>query len=267
MGWLNEQTVLITGGASGIGLAVTERFIAEGARVVVMDRSVEAVKILEAKHKGKVIGLSGDVRSLDDNEKAVANTIAEYGKLDCFVGNAGIWDYMVPLMDQSRDNLESICDEIFAVNIKGYILGARAAIDALKKTSGNMIFTVSSSGYYTGGGGAIYVASKHAVVGMIKQLAYELAPEVRVNGVAPGGTITALGGSNAAGQGDTKLSDIPDIDKLIESMTPIGFAARPEDHTGLYTLLASKENSKYLTGTIINSDGGIGLGKRPETNN
>jgi len=98
---------------------------------------------------------------------------------------------------------------------------------------------------------------------MIKQLAYEMAPDVRVNGVAPGGTITNLGGSSSAGQGDSKLSDIPDVDKLIEGMTPMGFASEPEDHSGLYTLLASRENSRYVTGTIINSDGGIGFGKRP----
>ena len=263
MGWLNNQVVLITGGASGIGLAVVERFVVEGAKVGVMDRTEDAVKSIEDKLGDKVVGITGDVRSLTDNEAAVKKTVETFGKLDVFIGNAGIWDYMVPLMEQEHDNLESICDEIFSINVKGYLLGARAAMKELKKNNGSLIFTVSSSGFYTGGGGPIYVASKHAVVGMIKQLAYEMAPDVRVNGVAPGATITNLGGSSSAGQGDSKLSDIPDVDKLIEGMTPMGFASEPEDHSGLYTLLASRENSRYVTGTIINSDGGIGFGKRP----
>ena len=124
-----------------------------------------------------------------------------------------------------------------------------------------MIFTASSSSFYTGGGGPLYVASKHAIVGLIRQLASELAPDVRVNGVAPGGTLTNLAGSDAAGMAGAKLNDLPDIDTMIEQMTPLGFAASPEDHAGLYVLLASKENSRYVTGTVINSDGGIGYRK------
>jgi NAD(P)-dependent dehydrogenase (short-subunit alcohol dehydrogenase family) len=102
------------------------------------------------------------------------------------------------------------------------------------------------------------------VLGMIKQLAYEVAPDVRVNGVAPGGTMTNLGGSAVAGQADAKLSEIPGVDKLISDMTPLGFISKPEDHAGIYLLLASDKNGGYITGSVINSDGGIGIGKRPE---
>jgi Dehydrogenases with different specificities (related to short-chain alcohol dehydrogenases) len=108
------------------------------------------------------------------------------------------------------------------------------------------------------------VASKHAVVGLIKQLAYEVAPDVRVNGVAPGGTLTNLGGSNAAGQAESKLNEIPGVDAMIGSMTPLGFTSKPEDHAGIYLLLASDKNGGYITGSVINSDGGIGVGMRPE---
>ncbi|MGB1703138.1 MAG: SDR family oxidoreductase, partial [Cycloclasticus sp.] len=89
------------------------------------------------------------------------------------------------------------------------------------------------------------------------------APDIRINGVAPGGTVTNLGGSNAAGQAESKLNEVPGIDKIIGDMTPLGFTAEPEAHAGVYLLLASDQSS-YMTGTIINSDGGIGVGKRPE---
>jgi len=263
MGWLDNKVVLITGGASGIGLAIVERFVEEGAKLCVMDRSQEGIDALEKTHAGSVVGIVGDVRSLASNKVAVEKAVSTFGKLDVFVGNAGIWDYMVPLEAQPEDKVEEIADEIFAVNVKGYVLGAKAALPELRKTKGNMIFTASTSSYYTGGGGPIYVASKHAVIGMIKQLAYEVAPDIRVNGVAPGGTVTNLGGSNAAGQAENKLNEVPGIDKIIADMTPMGFIAEPKDHVGAYLLLAS-EQSKYITATVINSDGGIGVGKRPE---
>jgi len=263
MGWLDNKAVLITGGASGIGLAIVERFVKEGAKVCVMDRSQEGIDELEKKHAGSVVGIVGDVRSLDSNKEAVAKTVAAFGKLDVFIGNAGIWDYMVPLEAQEDDKVADICDEIFAVNVKGYILGAKAALPELRKTKGNMVFTASTSSYYTGGGGPIYVASKHAVIGMIKQLAFEVTPDIRVNGVAPGGTATNLGGTSAAGQAENKLNEVPGIDQIIADMTPLGYIAAPEDHAGAYLLLASEE-SKYITATVINSDGGIGIGMRPE---
>lgn len=261
MAWLKGQVALITGGGSGIGLAVVERFIDEGARVTVLERNPDRARSLEDQFGENICVMLGDVTDLDSNESAVAAAVDRFGRLDTFVGNAGIWDYLVPLAEQPRDKLAQICDEIFSVNVKGYILGARAALDALRESRGSMIFTASSSSFYTGGGGPLYVASKHAIVGLIRQLASELAPDVRVNGVAPGGTLTNLAGSDAAGMAGAKLNDLPDIDTMIEQMTPLGFAASPEDHAGLYVLLASKENSRYVTGTVINSDGGIGFRK------
>ncbi len=263
MGWMDKKVVLITGGASGIGLAIVERFVAEGAKMCVMDRSQEGIDALEAKFPGDVVGLVGDVRSLDSNKEAVAKTIKAFGRLDSFIGNAGIWDYMVPLEDQPDDTIDRVFDEIFSVNVKGYALGAKAALPELRKTKGNIIFTGSTSSYYTGGGGPVYVASKHAVIGLIKQLAYEVAPDVRVNGVAPGGTVTNLGGTDAGGHAKNKLNEMPGIDDMIGGMTPLGFAAQPEDHAGTYLLLAS-DQSKYITATVISTDGGIGVGKRPE---
>lgn len=263
-GRLEGEVALITGGATGIGAAVVARFLEEGASVGVLTATEAEAQAVKQKHGDRVVAVAGDVRSLADNERAVATTVGAFGKLDTFVGNAGIWDYMVPLMDQPADRISEIADEIFGVNVKGYIFGARAAVPELRKTRGSMVFTASTSSYFTGGGGVFYVASKHAVLGMIKQLAWELMPEIRVNGVAPGGTRTPLRGSSVAGMGATRLAELPGLDQMVAAQTPIGRIAEPEDHAGHYVLLASRRDGAYTCGTIILSDGGVGIGKRPE---
>ncbi len=133
----------------------------------------------------------GDVRSLDDNRKVVAAAVSQFSKLSVFVGNAGIHDGRRKLEGLSDQELENGYDEVLGVNLKGYLLGAKAALPELKKTRGRMVFTLSTSSFYVGGG-VLYVASKHAALGMMRQLANELAPDIRVNGVAPSGTVTNL---------------------------------------------------------------------------
>lgn len=261
MGQLEGQVALVTGGGSGIGAAVVARYLEEGAKVGILVRDQAQADLAAKAHKGLSITI-GDVRELADNEKAVAATVAAHGKLDVFVGNAGIWDFMASLADTPREKLAGMCDEILAVNVKGYLLGAAAALPELRKTKGCMIFTASTSSYYTGGGGPIYVAAKHAVLGLIRQLAHELAPDIRVNGVGPGGTLTPLTGSTVGGQGNLQLSAMQGIDKMIGKSTPVGFIAQPENHAGHYVLLASRRDGAYTTGTVFMSDGGIGIGKR-----
>src|SRR5215472_9482109 len=97
MGALDGEVVLITGGASGLGRAIVERFLEEGARLAVMDRAVDRLKELSATHPGKIEAVAGDVRSYADNQRAVERSLQKYGKLDCAIGNAGIWDYSVSL--------------------------------------------------------------------------------------------------------------------------------------------------------------------------
>ena len=261
---LDGQVALLTGGATGIGAAVVARYIEEGARVGVLVRGEDQAKLVRSRHGDKVVVVVGDVRSYADNARAVAETVRAFGKLDVFVGNVGIWDFMVPLEQQEPEQLAKVFDEIFDVNLKGYFLGARAAIPELRKVKGSIIFTASTSSYYTGGGGTLYVASKHAVLGLVKQLAWELTPDIRVNGVAPGGTRTPLSGAMTGGFSDTKMEQMPGLDVLISEMTPLGRIAEPDDHAGLYALLASRRDSSYVTGTVLLSDGGIGIGKRPQ---
>ena len=89
---LKGEVVLITGGASGLGRAVVDRFVEEGAKVTVLDRSADRLAALEATHGGHVLGVEGDVRVLADHQRAVAGCLERFGKLDCAIGNAGIWD-------------------------------------------------------------------------------------------------------------------------------------------------------------------------------
>lgn len=249
---LNQEVALVTGGGSGIGYAVVERFIAEGASVGVLVKEDKDVDTLKQAFGDKVEVVVGDVRNYADNTKAVDATVARFGKLDCFVGNAGIWDFMASLESQNVGLLESNYHELFDVNVKGYVLGAKAALAALRKSKGSMIFTASTSSFFTGGGGPLYIATKHAVLGFIRALVWELAPDIRVNGVAPGGTLTRIFGAQTA----------EDVSSMIAAITPLGFAAKPEDHAGIYALLASRTDGKFITGTAILNDGGISIGKR-----
>mgnify|MGYP000872995310 CR=1 FL=1 len=256
MGWLNGYVALVTGGGSGIGRAVVKRYIAEGCTGVgVMVRSQEQAESLVAEFGDQVVTSLGDVRSGWDNQAAVDATVARFGKLDTLVGNAGVWDFFTRLEKMSLDELDESFDEIFGVNVKGYVLAARAAAAALRESKGSMIFTLSNSAFYAGGGGPLYVASKHAL-GLIKQLAYEFAPDVRVNGVAPGGTVTPLRGPESLGKGERRLSEIPNFQENVANSMPLKMIAQPEDHAGHYVLLASRDNSRATTATVIQSDGG-----------
>ena len=218
---LKDQVAVVTGGASGLGRAIVERFVEEGARVAVFDRSAERVEQVVAELGDNVLGVVGDVREMADNKRMVAECVKAFGKLDTLVANAGICDWSKTLVTTSDEALVSAFDEMFSVNVKGYVLAAKAALPELYKSRGQIIFTASNASFYPGGGGVLYTATKHAVVGMVKQMAHEFAPHVRVNGVAPGG----IGGSNLAGlsalaQEGAKFSELP-LDDLMKGMLPL----------------------------------------------
>jgi cis-2,3-dihydrobiphenyl-2,3-diol dehydrogenase len=258
MGWLENRVALVTGGASGLGRAIVERFVEEGARVAILDRARERSEEMAKQLGNWGAAIVGDVTVLADNQRAVAETIAKFGRLDCFVGNAGIWDFSVPLADLPEDRIGAAFDELFGVNVKGYLLGAKAAFRELAKTRGSIIFTVSNAGFYPCGGGPLYTASKHAVVGLIRQLAYELAPKIRVNGVAPGAIPTDLRGPASLAMAERSIAQVP-LKEMVERGLPLGKLAEPRDYTGSYVLLASAENSSTATGGVIICEGGIGI--------
>src|SRR6266700_3630166 len=238
MGWLDGQVALVTGGGSGIGRAVVARYIEEGARVGVMERVATRADQLRAEFGDKVVGISGDVALLADNKRAVAETVRAFGKLDVFVGNAGIFDVYAAVAEMPEEQLSRAYDELFAVNVKGLLWGVKAALSELAKSKGAIVFTASVAGLNSGGGGALYTASKHAVVGLVRELAIELAP-VRVNGVAPGGTITDLRGLQSLGNDDRSQFSAPDMAERLQAGNPLHIALVPDDLAWAYVFLAS----------------------------
>jgi len=256
MGWLDGQVALVTGGGSGIGRAVVARYIEEGARVGVMERVAVRADQLRAEFGDKVVPITGDVAHLADNHRAVAETIHAFGRLDIFVANAGVFDVYAKLAEFDDERLVHAYDELFGVNVKGVVFGAKAAVPELKKTQGCMVFTASVAGFNSGGGGALYTASKHAVVGLIRQLAAELGPEIRVNGVAPGGTMTDLRGLQSLGNDDRSQFAAPDMAERLRAGNPLHIALEPADLAGAYLFLASRRDARGITGQILTVDAG-----------
>jgi 2,3-dihydroxy-2,3-dihydrophenylpropionate dehydrogenase/cis-2,3-dihydrobiphenyl-2,3-diol dehydrogenase len=121
-----------------------------------------------------------------------------------------------------------------------------------------MIFTLSNAAFRPGGGGPLYTSSKHAVVGLVEQLAYELAPTVRVNGVAPGGMLSDLRGPEALGLATRPLSSMM-REETMQGFNALGIAPQPSDYTGHYVLLASRQNNRAVTGSIHRCDAGVGV--------
>lgn len=259
MGWLDGEVALVTGGGSGIGRAVVARFIEEGARVGVMEQVAARAEALRAEFGDKVVGIAGDVASLAENQRAVAETVRAFGKLDVFVANAGIFDVYAEIAEMPEDQLARAYDELFGVNVKGVVYGARAALPELRKTRGCMVFTTSVAGLNSGGGGALYTASKHAVVGLVRQLAIELAPDIRVNGVAPGGTLTDLRGLQSLGNDDRSQFAAPDMAERLRAGNPLHIALEPDDLAGAYLFLSSRRSARGITGSIVTVDAGAML--------
>lgn len=257
MGLLDDNVTLITGGGSGLGWAIVQRFVAEGAKVGVLERSAEKAAKLQADFGADVNVTVGDVATAADNASSVANTIQAFGKLDTFIGNAGLWDFSTSLVDTPIETLGKAFDELYSVNVKGYVLGARASVEALRESDGSMIFTLSNAAYLAGGGGPLYVSSKHAVVGLIRQLAYELEDQVRVNGVAPGGMSTDLRGLPSLGQAETSFGGVIDSmggGEALASKIGKKFWPKPEDYVMGYVVLASKE-SRATNGAVFQMHG------------
>lgn len=260
-GRLDGDVALVTGAASGIGRAVVARYLDEGVKgVVAVDRDAEALAALSSEFGPSVRVVPGDVTDPTTHAEAVAAACETFGGLDVAVGNAGLFDFHRPLARYAPDELIAAMDEIFAVNVRGYVLLAQAAYPALRQRHGALIFTGSVASVQAGGGGVLYTASKHAVLGVIRRLALEFAPEVRVNGVGPGGTLTGLRGAASLGHGARRLGADPvALAAQIAPTNPLRLAQAPEDHAGLYVLLASRRDARAITGELLMSDGGLGV--------
>ena len=253
-GMLDGKVVIVTGAAAGIGRGIVKRMVSEGARVAAVDISRDGVEALASDLAPLVHPIVADVSSWSSNGSAVASTVGAFGKLDVFIGNAGIYDHGVALESLTGEALDSGFDELFAVNVKGYLLGARAALEALLATRGSMIFTASYASFSPAGGGILYTASKHAVVGLVRQLAYELAPDVRVNAVAPGIAPTMLGGIRALQQ-ESRFSVLEGTARNV----PMQEIPAAEAYAGLYAFLASDTEAGHITGSVFSADSGLSI--------
>jgi NAD(P)-dependent dehydrogenase (short-subunit alcohol dehydrogenase family) len=260
MGWLDGKRSLVVGAGSGIGRAVAAAFCAEGAQVGALELAPDKAGRLAAELPGCVVR-NGDATRLADATDAVAAVTGAFGGLDVLVNCVGIFDFYRGITDIDDDQLDGAFDEIFAVNVKSQLVCVRAALPELRRSGGDasVVLTVSTSGFYPGRGGILYVASKFAVRGCVIALAHELAPRVRVNGVAPGGTLgTELTGPASLGLADRVLGSAPGREQELRDRTPLRVALTGEDHAGSYVFLAS-DRARGITGTVVHSDGGIGV--------
>ena len=248
---------MLTGAGSGIGRAALGAFLAAGARAAVLERSPDKCAALRQLGPDVAV-VHGDATSLHDTRAAVA-AARDLGPVRIAVSFVGVFDYYLPLAEIPEAQFDAAFEEIFAVNVKSALLLARAVTDDLRRSRGTLILTLSSSSFHPGRGGPLYVASKHALRGVVVQLAHELAPEIRVNGVAPGGTVqTDLRGLRSLGQSADRLDDRPGRREQLEARTPLGIALAAADHAASYLFLAS-EGARGMTGEILCSDGGLGV--------
>jgi len=254
--WLAGHRALVVGAGSGIGRAVVDAYLAEGAHVAVLER--DHAKCAALRQAG-IPTVQGDATTAEDCAAGVAAAVEAFGGLDGLVVCVGVFDQYLGVRDLPAAAVDAAFDEIFSVNVRSCLHAVRAAVAHLERSHGVITLTTSTSAHYPGRGGVLYVASKFAVRGLVTALAHELAPEVRVNAVAPGGTLgTDFRGARALGLGDVRLADTPGRAESMRARTPLAVALEPADHAGAYVYLASPR-ARGVTGTVLHSDGGMGV--------
>jgi NAD(P)-dependent dehydrogenase (short-subunit alcohol dehydrogenase family) len=255
---LTGKRALVIGAGSGIGRAVHDAFVAAGAAVVALERDAAKAAELRRDNPGATV-VTGDATVPADNEAAVEATVAAHGGLDVLVNCVGIFDFYRGVRELDGAELLAAFDELFRVNVAAHLLGVHAALGPLTRSRGSVVLTSSTSGFHPGRGGVLYVASKFAVRGLVVALAHELAPDVRVNGVAPGGTVgTDLRGPAALGLDEQSLGARPGREDELKSRTPLAVALTAADHAQSYVFLAS-DGARGITGTFLHPDGGIAV--------
>lgn len=246
------------GAGSGIGRAVVDAFLSEGANVAVLEKDQQKVEAL-SRELPNVLSTVGDATKYEDNAEAVATAVDSFGGLDVLVNCVGIFDFYKGISEIEAGVLDQAFDEIYSVNVKSHIMSVKASLSALRESRGSIVLTESTSSYFPGRGGVLYVSSKFAVRGLVITLANELAPDIRVNGVAPGGTLnTDLRGLSSLGLDSKRLNDTPGREAELAGRVPLKVALSGVDHAWSYVFLAS-ERARGITGGVIHPDGGIGI--------
>ena len=242
---LENKIAVITGGSRGIGYATCERFIQEGAKVILTASTQEnadkaVAKLKEAYPNATVGGISPNLTSLESVKEAFAKIEEEYGPIDILVDNAGISDSK-PFTNYDEEGFDKVMD----LNVKGVFTASRAVADKMIERGKGVILSTSSMVSISGQpAGVAYPTSKFAVNGFTISLARELGPKgIRVNAVAPGITETDM------------MRNVPK--SVIEPMIariPLRRLGQPEDIANAFVFLASEEAS-YITGVILSVDG------------
>lgn len=258
-GWLEGRRALVVGAGSGIGRAVVDVFLAEGAQVAVLERDETKSNAL-AESLPQVPVTVGDASTRAANDQAVAAAVEAFGGLDVLVSCVGIFDYYRSIVDLDAALIDVAFDEMFHPNVRSMLQSVKAALPALKASArGAVVLTESTSAYYAGRGGVLYLASKFAVRGLVTALAHDLAPEIRVNAVAPGGVLnTDLRGLPSLGLSEHSLGNAPSRAREMASRVPLQVALTAEDMAWSYVFLAS-QRARGITGTAVHPDGGAGV--------
>ena len=242
---LKDRVALITGGAQGIGLATVRKFLAEGARVALIDRAPEAVARAVEQVRGEgaaVRGYTLDVTQRAPLDDMVAQVLGEFGRVDVLVNNAGI------TQDARFQNMtEDQFDRVIDVNLKGVFHASQAVLAPMLAQGAGVILNASSVvGLYGNFGQTNYAASKFGVIGFIKTWARELGPRgIRCNAVCPGFIATGL------------LDSIPAkvLDQMKERV-PLRRLGSPDEVASVYAFLAS-DDASYVNGAVIEVGGGL----------
>ena len=242
---LKNKVAIITGGSRGIGFATADKFLKEGATVIITastqssaDRAVEQLK--ERHPRGVVAGISPDLSSLESVRAAFIEATSRYGCVDILVNNAGVSE-STPFTEYTEDTFDKVMD----LNVKGVFNATRAASECMIARGTGVILSTSSMVSISGQpSGFAYPASKFAVNVLTVSLARELGPKgIRVNAVAPGITETDM------------MKAVPKeiIDPMIAQI-PLRRLGQPEDIANAFVFLASEEAS-YITGVVLSVDG------------
>ena len=246
---LKDKCVVVTGASSGMGRAIVERFVREGACVVAVARRKERLEELAqslADAPGKVLAVPGDVSKRADNEAMIDACVREFGRLDVLVNNAGVMDDMAAMADVTDEKY----DYVMGINVYGPLCSMRKACQVfLAQGNGGNIITVSSVGSMHQAAGAVYCTSKAAVNAYSRHIAFTYMKEgIRSNIIAPGGITTEI----ASAMGMPNMDGFARV-RPVQALAPAPGETADIANTALF--LAS-DDSKYVNGVVLPVDGG-----------